>query len=116
MPFIAAAMSLVAAAERSVRVASGAFRLSPRSRVFFSTRLFIVISLGDELYAGSRPCFLMTGAATGAVMTLTSARAASPLRAGVDAGGAHGHPLDLARQRADVIAAAAMHPLADLLE
>src|SRR3977135_2398874 len=76
-PFIAAAMSLVAAAPRSVRVASGAFRLSPRSRVFFSTRLFIVISLGDELYAGSKPCFLMTGAAAGAVMNLTSARAVS---------------------------------------
>src|SRR5712691_2638435 len=37
-------------------------------------------------------------------------------RAGVDAGGEHGHPLELARQRADVIDAGEMHQLADLLE
>src|SRR6266853_1180932 len=39
-----------------------------------------------------------------------------PLRAGVDAGGEHGHPMELARQRADVIDAGEMHQLADLLE
>src|SRR3954447_8387365 len=38
------------------------------------------------------------------------------LRAGVDTGGEHGHPLQLARQRADEVDAGEMHQLADLLE
>src|SRR5437867_10699405 len=38
------------------------------------------------------------------------------LRAGVDAGREHGHALELARKRADVIDAGEMHQLADLLE
>src|SRR5437899_12823206 len=38
------------------------------------------------------------------------------LRAGVDAGREHGHALELARQRADVVDAGEMHQLADLLE
>src|SRR5947207_1508222 len=38
------------------------------------------------------------------------------LRAGVDSGREHGHALELARQRADVVDAGEMHQLADLLE
>src|SRR3954471_18663342 len=38
------------------------------------------------------------------------------LRARMDTGGEHGHPLQLARQRADEVDAGEMHQLADLLE
>src|SRR5713226_4217814 len=51
-------IGLLVAELRSVWVAFCAFRLISSSRVFLSTRLFIVISFVDELYAGSKPCFL----------------------------------------------------------
>lgn len=60
----------------------------------------------------------MTGAAAGAVRNFTSALAASACFAPewMPVEKKHGHPLQVPRQRADVVDAGEMHQLADLLE
>src|SRR5438876_8772811 len=64
MAFIVPLMSLVAATDRSVRVASGASRLCVSSNLFFELGLFIVVAplLSDHSRVQALVCVLVTRA------------------------------------------------------